>query len=162
GPAGRLPDLRRRPRQHLTEILQRSAGPVDTVSVESMFPFVFGVFFLGVVVMAYLGWKKQQARIAEIQQLCLARGWSYTGEAPRLTTAWQGAPFGEGESRRARNVVAGQWGRQAFTSFDYTYVTETHDSEGRTHRTTHTYGVVALALPAYLPTLQVTGESVLR
>jgi hypothetical protein len=59
-------------------------------------------------------------------------------------------------------VIGGTWKAAPFVAFDYSYVTTTTDANGRTNRTTHHDGVVALALPAYLPTLQVTGESMFR
>jgi Protein of unknown function (DUF3137) len=126
------------------------------------FPLVFVVFVavaIGFAVMNYLG---QQKRTKELQAFCLARGWSFRAEDPSLTSRWQAMPFGEGDDRRARRVMGGTWRGAQFVAFDYSYVTTTTDANGRTSRTTHTDGVVALGLPTYLPTLQVTGESMFR
>jgi hypothetical protein len=122
--------------------------------------FIIGVPLFGVI--AYYSYQANQKRINALQQFCLARGWTYLAAEPDLTDRWTGNPFNEGDSRKARNVIVGTWRGLGFKSFDYSFVTESSDGGGRTSRTTHHYGVVALGLPAYLPNLQVTGEGMLR
>jgi hypothetical protein len=135
---------------------------VDTDHVANAFPLVF-VVFLGVAgVFGYLSWQAQQKRMKEIQLLCLNRGWTYAASDPSLTVRWNQAPFGQGDSRQARNVMGGEWQGRPFTAFDYSYVTESTDSDGKTTRTTHRFGVVRVGLPAYLPNLQVTDQSMFR
>ncbi|HTY72178.1 MAG TPA: DUF3137 domain-containing protein [Actinomycetes bacterium] len=125
-------------------------------------PLVFVVFLVVGAAFVVIGYLNNQKRIKAVEQFCVDRGWSYVAEAPQYVDRWQGHPFGTGERRRARNVMSGEWRGAAFVGFDYSYETTSTDANGRTNRTTHTFGVVALGLPTYLPTLQVTGESVLR
>lgn len=89
------------------------------------------------------------------------RGWTFTREDPALAGRWTGRPFGEGENRRARDVLSGAWNGGEFVAFTYSYDTSTTDSKGGRHTTTHRFGVVARALPTWLPTLEVRPESVL-
>jgi hypothetical protein len=126
------------------------------------FPLVFVVFIAVAIGFAVMSYRAEQKRTKELQQFCLARGWTYAASGPALVDRWQGAPFGDGDDRKARHVIGGTWRGAQFVAFDYSYVTTTTDADGRTSRTTHTDGVVAVVLPTYLPTLQVTGESMLR
>jgi hypothetical protein len=130
--------------------------------VGNLGPFVFVLFVVAAIGFAAWTFQQNQKRQKELQLFCLNHGWTYAAELPQLASAWQGTPFGEGDSRRARNVIAGTWQGHPFNSFDYSYVTETTDAQGRTSRQTHNFGVVALGLPAYLPNLQVTGEGMMR
>jgi hypothetical protein len=135
---------------------------VDNAGVANAFPLVFVVFLVVAGVFGYLSWQAQQKRMKEIQLLCLNRGWTYAASEPDLTVRWQLTPFGQGESRQARNVMGGDWQGRPFSAFDYSYVTESTDSHGKTTRTTHRFGVVRVGLPAYLPNLQVTDEGILH
>ncbi len=82
-------------------------------------------------------------------------GWTYVGSDRSLVGRWRGAPFGTGSSRRTSEVVVGPWQGRQCVSFRYQFTT----GSGK-NRTTHTYHVVAMALPAYLPTLELTPEGV--
>jgi hypothetical protein len=130
--------------------------------VNSLLPVIFGLFVVVVVAIAYFSYQANQKRMKALQQFCLDRGWTYVASAPELTGRWQGAPFNEGDDRKAKNALAGTWRGRPFNAFDYSYDTETTDSKGNTSRTTHRFGVVALGLPAYLPNLQVTSEGMMR
>lgn len=80
-------------------------------------------------------------------------GWTYVGTDRSLVSRWQGQPFGIGSSRNATEVVTGPFaGRQAM-SFAYRYTT----GSGK-NRSTHTFHVVALALPTYLPMVELTPD----
>jgi Protein of unknown function (DUF3137) len=116
---------------------------------------------LAVVAVAVLSYRANQKRMKELQEFCLNRGWTYVASAPQLTVRWQGVPFNQGDDRKAVHALAGTWQGRPFNAFDYSYDTQSSDGHGGTSRETHRYGVVALGLPAYLPTLQVTKEGML-
>ncbi len=80
-------------------------------------------------------------------------GWAYQESDPDLIGRWQGEPFGQGSARRATEVLRGRFRGRPVTSFTYRWTT----GSGK-NRTTHTRHVVALDLPAFLPTLQLTPE----
>ena len=80
-------------------------------------------------------------------------GWQYRASAPELTECWHGVPFGVGSSRRATEVLSGRWQGRPAKSFRYRYTAG--DGE---RRTVHTFHVLTLSLPAYLPTLELTHE----
>lgn len=82
-------------------------------------------------------------------------GWTYVGSDRTLVGRWRGDPFRTGSSRRTSEVVTGPWQGRQCVSFRYEYTT----GSGK-NRTTHTYHVVAMSLPAYLPTLELTPEGV--
>jgi hypothetical protein len=104
----------------------------------------------------------EQRRRDRLVQWCVNRGWTYVGEDPSLPDRFRGAPFGQGDHRRARNVISGTEKGRRFTAFDYSYDTHTTDSKGNRSTTTHRFGVYVVELPAYLPTLQVGPEGVFR
>ncbi|MDQ1748557.1 MAG: hypothetical protein QOD07_2820 [Frankiaceae bacterium] len=111
--------------------------------------------------LAYFNYKREQARRGALFQWATANKWQFAVEDDSLVGRWNGPPFGEGDHRRAGNVIYGASGSQRFVSFDYSY--ETHSSDGRGNSTTtvNRFTVVALALPTDLPRLQVTPESLL-
>lgn len=125
-------------------------------------PFLLVVSAAGLV--AYFVWSylQESKRRQALQQFCASQGWSYTAEDDSFTVRWNGTPFGEGDRRKAKNVVQGSNRGVPFVAFDYQYDTETSDSRGNRQRQTHRYDVVALALPTVLPTLQVTPEGFLQ
>jgi hypothetical protein len=92
---------------------------------------------------------------------CRSKGWSFVAEDPTLVDRWTGTPFGQGERRRARQVVSGTDRGRPMVAFDYSYVTSSTDSKGQRSETTHRFAVVALALPTWLPRLQLTPENLL-
>jgi hypothetical protein len=126
----------------------------------SLLPF----FLLGVLVVAGLAIYAAIANSKRRERLfaaATARGWTYTAEQPELVSRWTGTPFGRGDSRHAREVLSGSWRGAGFWAFTYSYETSSTDSKGARTTTTHRYAVTALALPAYLPTLEVAPESLM-
>lgn len=125
---------------------------------------VFLLFALAAVVIGvgiYFNYKREQKRKALLAQWAAANKWTLLDEDDQWCSRWQGNPFGEGDHRRARNVLTGTWKGKPFASFDYSYQTHTSDGKGGTSTQTHRYAVSAVALPAYLPRLQVTPETLL-
>jgi hypothetical protein len=110
---------------------------------------------------AYYHWQQEQKRRDLLGQWAVANKWTLAPEDDSMCARWQGAPFGEGDHRRARNVLAGTWKDKPFVSFDYSYQTHSSDGHGGRTTTTHHYAVSAVRLPTWLPTLQVTPENML-
>lgn len=114
--------------------------------------------FVAIAVYAY---KKNQARLAAIQSLCLSNGWQFTARDPfNLPKRWPGTPFDVGYDRRAQNVVTGEVKGHPMIAFDYSYKTDSTDSQGRSSTTTHTYGIYAIGMPCALPELHLGPEGV--
>jgi hypothetical protein len=115
----------------------------------------------------WAGSKRRQALAA----YAASNGWSFVDEDDALCSRWRGSPFGTGDRRRARNVLSGTSGGRAFVGFDYQYDTESSSGVGAgsvmgttmnsRQRTTHHFFVVAVALPTFLPTLEVTPDTFL-
>lgn len=80
-------------------------------------------------------------------------GWTYVGSDVSLTRRWRGTPFATGKARRASEVVTGTYAGKAATSFAYRYTTDRGEESQ-----TSTFHVVTLALPAFLPDLQLTPD----
>ena len=112
--------------------------------------FVWLVFVPGVLVATF--WY-QARRGRQLKAWAAASGWTFVGTDPSLVNRWPGAPFGIGRSRRATEVMVGRWGDRPAVSFTYTYVTGSGKSQ-----TTHRFHVLALPLPAFLPSLELTPE----
>lgn len=116
------------------------------------------VLVLGV---AALAWRSEQKRRERLLGWCRSAGLSYTARDDSWAHRWRGTPFGQGSSRRARNVLTGALHGRPVVAFDYTYVTTSTDGQGRQQRQTHRYEVVAVGLPVPLPQLTLTPENIL-
>lgn len=124
------------------------------------------VLFLGVVVLiGVLGYLSAKKRREGLAALATAKGWTYVERDDRWVDGFEGAPFGLGHNRQAKNVLTGVYDGRPFVSFDYVYyTTETStDSEGRTTRreVSHPYGVTGLDMGAAFPPLSVTPEGMI-
>lgn len=80
-------------------------------------------------------------------------GWTYLGTDPSLVDRWRGAPFGMGHSRRVSELAVGPFGSYRAMSFAYRYTT----GSGK-NRTTHVFHVATLAMPAWLPGVELTPQ----
>ena len=121
------------------------------------------LFFAAIPVAGYAAYRNYQANQKRKDLLfswATNSGYKYAVEDDSMCERWNGDPFGEGDHRRAENVITGA-AKSAFSAFDYSY--QTHSNEGRGGRTTttHHYCVTALQMPAFLPVLQVTTENAL-
>ncbi|MDX6273160.1 MAG: hypothetical protein QOJ92_370 [Frankiales bacterium] len=121
---------------------------------------VFVAIALALGAFLVLGYLADKKRREELMRFALSKQWRYDAEDPSLVVFAQGPPFGQGDSQRARNVLHGSASGFDMVAFDYSYETHSTDAKGNRTTTTHRYSVAGLRLPAYLPTLQVTGESV--
>ncbi|HUR50968.1 MAG TPA: hypothetical protein VMZ11_02475 [Mycobacteriales bacterium] len=121
---------------------------------------VLGVGLVGGLVLWY-GWYTAKKRRELFQGFALSQGWVWTAEDDRWTERFSGDPFGEGDHRRACNVLTGSFRGRPLTAFDYSYQTHSTDSKGNRTTTTHRYAICALALPAPLPTFELVPEGFL-
>lgn len=122
------------------------------------------LFLVGVVVVAALAVYRYVADSKRRERLfaeATLRGWTYTSEMPELVDRWVGTPFGHGESRHARDVISGSWQDREFVAFTYSFKTSSRTGSDR-RSTTHRFGVAVLALPAFLPSLEVTPEGFMQ
>jgi len=120
------------------------------------------LFIVGLAALIYFGytsWKQEQKRHALLFQWATNSGFSYVREDDSWCVRWDRAPFGEGDHRRAENVVTGVDHSRPFACFDYSYETHSSDGRGGSSTTTHRYVVSSVQLPTYLPVLQVTPQS---
>ncbi len=101
-----------------------------------------------------LGWWLNSKRIAAAKAWAAAIGWTWVGADPSLVRRWRGQPFGVGDARRASEVMTGPYGPYQCVLFTYRYTT----GSGK-ERTTHVHTVLSLALPTFLPTLELTPEN---
>jgi hypothetical protein len=125
------------------------------LAIFALVAVVFGVI-------GYVNWKREQARRALLMQWATGNGWQLTVRDDSWCDRWNGAPFGEGDHRRASNVIVGTWQGHQFAAFDYSYETHSSTGKGGETTTTYRYAVTAVTVPAYLPRLQVTPESMLE
>jgi len=90
-----------------------------------------------------------------------SRGWSFRVAEDALAQQWVGTPFGEGDRRKVTNVVRGTVDGHPLTAFDYQYETTSSSSSSGSGQqgSTQRFSVVVLGMPAYLPTVEVTPES---
>jgi hypothetical protein len=135
------------------------ADKTPVTDYASLLPWLFGI---GVVVVLVGGYLLDRKRRDRIMAFCVARGWRYLAEDLSVVGQYSGEPFGQGDRRRARNVIRGNECGRDFLAFDYSYQTESTDSKGQRSTTTHHFAVCAVTLPAYLPTLEVSPTGAFR
>ena len=114
------------------------------------------VIILGLVVavgLVFVGFWVQRKRHERFFAWAVRHGWTYTHADRSLVSISRGQPFNVGDSKRATEVLRGTFESRPALSFTYQWTTGT----GK-HRTTQHAHVVALGLPAYLPTVEVTPE----
>lgn len=119
---------------------------------------VVGVAGIAVlVVLGVLAYRREQARVAQLVSFARSNGWRFAATERGWDTRFEGLPFGTGQRRSTRNVLQGSHQGREMVAFEYSY--QTSQSDGKTtSTTTHRYSVVALALPTWVPGLQVVPE----
>jgi hypothetical protein len=122
---------------------------------------IFLLIGVAAIVGGYLHYQYEQKRQATLLNWALKNNWQIVPEDDSQCARWAGPPFNEGDHRRARNVLSGEWRGRPFVSFDYSYETHSSNSKGGQTTQVHRYAVSALALPTWLPRLQVTPENTL-
>lgn len=110
----------------------------------------FGAVVVGLLV---LGMWLQRKRHERFRQWAAAHGWTYQEFNRSLADLSHDQPFGVGSNRNATEVLRGSFRSRDALSFTYAWTTGSGKS-----RSTHHAHVVALALPAFLPTVEVTPE----
>lgn len=108
---------------------------------------------VGMVLVMVAAWWFGQQREKRLRAFAAQIGWTYVGTDPTLRDRWKGTPFGTGSGRRVSEVLVGRYADRPAVSFAYRYTTGSGDD-----RQTHTFHVVALSLPAWLPGLQLTPQ----
>ena len=121
--------------------------------------FLVAAALVGTLV--YFHYKREQARRNLLFQWATANKWQFSVMDNAWAMRWNGPPFGEGDMRRARNVIRGTWKSWPFVCFDYSYQTHTSDGRGGSSTQVYRFTVASVALPTDLPRLQVTPENVL-
>jgi hypothetical protein len=128
---------------------------------ESLFPLLLLGFFALVGLAMWWSWAQAKKRRELLQSFALGQGWTWTERDDSWTERFQGNPFGQGDHRRALNILVGPWRDRSMVAFDYTYQTHSTDSKGNQSTTTHRYAICALALPASLPEFELVPEGFL-
>jgi hypothetical protein len=108
----------------------------------------------------WVAWRLEQQRRARYLAFAAEHGWTYTPRDDTWVHRFEGMPFGRGSSRRATHVLRGSFAGRDMVAFHYRYLTRSHNGQQQTTQT-HRFTVVALRLPAHVPTLELTGENVL-
>jgi len=108
---------------------------------------------IGMVALMVAAWWFGRQREKRLREFAAQIGWTYVGTDPTLRDRWKGAPFGTGSSRRVSEVLVGAYTGRPAVSFRYQYTTGSGDD-----RQTHSFHVVALSLPVWLPGLQLTPQ----
>jgi hypothetical protein len=141
-------------------LTRRAAG--GSVCVVASAPLLlFAVGLILVVAVGVYAYQADKKRRAALQAFALSNGWTYAAADDRWCDRFAGSPFGTGDDRKARNILQGQHNGVPMIAFDYSYETHSTDSKGNRTTTTHRYAVCALQLPAPLPLLELSPETVL-
>jgi hypothetical protein len=123
-------------------------------------PFLLLAIGIAVVVaVAVISYRLDKKRRALLQAFALSNGWTYLASDDSWCERFDGTPFGEGDNHKARNILHGAYQGTDMVAFDYSYDTHSTDSKGHRSTTTHRFAVCALDLPASLPGLELSPES---
>jgi hypothetical protein len=109
---------------------------------------------------AYFNYMTKKRRRETITSFAAQQGFAYQPADDSLVNRWGGTPFRTGKRPRAANVLTGAFQGRQIVAFDYSYQTESEDSDGSRSTTTHKFGVVVMELPGPLPHLEVTHEGI--
>jgi hypothetical protein len=114
-------------------------------------PWFIGFFILLVFLLRAV--PRREVTDEQLAEFAASRGWSYRRADPALVRGWTGPPFpGRGD---ATSVMSGTVDGQQFTSFELTWVEGSGDDA-----VTRRCVVAAIALPASLPLLWITPQTV--
>ncbi len=132
-----------------------SAGLLPVVAVAA-------VVLLGLV--AYLGWRAEKRRVAELRAYAAQRGWTFTPRDDSWHRTFRGSPFTAGHQRQSRKVLTGPFDGRQCAVFDFVYHTTESSTDAQGHHSSrevsHWFNVVALSLGAATPGLSVSPEGV--
>src|SRR3954471_23424791 len=89
---------------------------------------LFALVAVLVIAFALYQYRRNQQRIQQLQQFCLAKGWQFAAIDDEYAIRWNCPPFFQGRNRHARDVITGTVGQgpgaRPFVAFDYSYVTD--------------------------------------
>jgi hypothetical protein len=128
---------------------------------------LFVVLGFGLVALVgFLGYLAAKKRREELAALAAQRGWAYTARDDAWAERFEGAPFGLGHNRQAKNVLQGSYDGRGFVAFDFVYhTTETTTGPNNTTSTreqSHDYSVIAISTGAAFPHLRVSPEGMVK
>ncbi len=119
---------------------------------------VVGIAAIGLI--AYISAEQAKKRRALLLAFASGQGWTLVERDDRWAEHFRGAPFDEGDSKEARNILQGSFRERSMLAFDYSYETHSTDSKGHRSTSTHRYSVAVLQLPGWLPTVELVPEGV--
>jgi hypothetical protein len=122
---------------------------------------LLGVGLLIMGLLLWWGWYSAKKRRELLQGFAASNGWVWAAHDDSWVTRFDGSPFGQGDHRRAHNVLTGQFRDRRMVAFDYSYQTHSTDSDGHRTTTTHSFAICALGLPAPVPGFELTPEGFL-
>ncbi len=109
---------------------------------------------VGVIGAAVVGSAAERRRSRALSLWASREGWRYDRERPELVDRFEGVPFLERRSNaRARHVLCAELRGRRVLAYEYGYAAPHPQQRHRT--VAHVYTVVAVALPAGVPLLQV-------
>ncbi|WP_444964015.1 hypothetical protein [Nocardiopsis sp. M1B1] len=109
---------------------------------------------VGVIGAAVAGSAAERRRSRALSLWASREGWRYDRERPELVDRFEGVPFLERRSNaRARHVLCAELRGRRVLAYEYGYAAPHPQQRHRT--VAHVYTVVAVALPAGVPLLQV-------
>jgi hypothetical protein len=129
--------------------------------VDALPVLIFGGGLVLVVTVAIFAYQAEKKRRALLQAFALSNGWTYFARDDSWCERFEGSPFGQGESRKAANILRGPHNGTEMVAFDYSFETSSTDSKGNRSTTTHRFAVCALTLRAPLPGLELAPESLM-
>ena len=126
-----------------------------------MLGLLIAAVLLVVGLLAYLSYLAEKRRREALAAFAARRGWSYRRDAPELVDRFDGAPFGRGFGRSARNAISGTHLDRPFTTFDYRYKERQGTGED-SQVVTRRFCLTVVELGVWTPGLVVDPENFLK
>ena len=120
---------------------------------------VFALIMLAAGAGVVFAFVQKQKRRETLAQFALQHKLEYSRADPFGLTGFDFHLFRLGDGRVCENVVWGDWHGLVVKEADYSYYTESTDSNGRTSRSYRHFSVVVVDLPAFFPRVCIQREN---
>jgi hypothetical protein len=119
----------------------------------------FAGFIALIVWLGKRGATSARARKAADEKAIAEYGWEIVASAPReLIELGTASPFRQGRERKVGNLIRSSLHSVLFVSYEYSYITEHKDDEGKVQRSTNTYTVTSIDIDGQIDGITIMPE----
>jgi hypothetical protein len=124
--------------------------------------FIFVLFVIAAVLLGRLASRRQEQKGLLLAQIAAGLGLQFAVDDPFGSVNLWFRLFRMGDGRGCENVMWGEWRGMPVRAADYSYYTETANSNGSRSRSYKHFSVVIAEMTCFVPSLAIERETVLR